>query len=996
MEEQNPSHKGHEGVAVLHSALISVLLTLPLLVCGVACTGKTESPEADRPGERLPQHPLHTDHSSFFQTPFPDGPSVTRACLECHPHAAAEIMATAHWNWQGEEVLVPGHATPLRIGKRNLINNFCIGIQSNWPACTRCHIGYGWQDANFDFNDPSRVDCLVCHDNSGAYLKQPGGAGVPDASVDLLRVARSVAMPMRQNCGSCHFQGGGGNAVKHGDMDATLLFPSARIDIHMGSEDMQCIDCHRTEQHRIRGRSMSVSVDPQNRVRCTDCHAPRPHADTRLNLHTDRVACQACHIPHMAVDIGTKLSWDWSQAGQDLDITDEHQYLKIKGRFTWAKKVPPEYHWYNETSRRYIAGDRIDPAVPTRMTAPLGGRDDPSAQIWPFKVHRGKQPYDVTYQYFLIPNVHGEQGFWTAFDWPAALRVGAEASGLAFSGLYDFAPTEMYFPLSHMVTGGEQALQCRDCHGARGRLDWQALGYPDDPLYREVAQHEPVYLFDADGEPVSGSDKPLSVAASCGLCHALEDPDFIDSHGYHSSVQDALLPPQRRRLMVDGPRLPAAPGQQMNCFLCHLAQADHAARLAAIASDLPEWSLTATLLGTGLVELTAEGFKWNERRVGADGEAELELVPVSEASCGACHGKVHDGSDPLLVDLDGSTLWTTEKTGQVFSPQRISLSGMNLAGKDDLDMAWDVHAQRLVSCGDCHYSKGRPQRLAGQATAADVQPAHGIRRRCESCHSLTGTHDWLPEPERHFKAVACESCHVPQLAMAAQQAIDDTVIRPDGSALISYRGAEGGVRDAGSAYLRGYRPLLRVGKTARGDRQVLPYNLVSHWYWSDGDNDAPIADEFLRRAWLDGNRYAADVVQVLDSNGDGQLDAQELRLQNAANLSLIRQRLRSAGVAEPTLRGEVRAYHIHHNVRHGEQVQRDCALCHPDDLSQLQTFDLAPYVPGAVKPVLVQESTEIVLDGELRTAPDGSLKFAPQRGVAESYQALEMTQRSQP
>ena len=40
-------------------------------------------------------------------------------------------------------------------------------------------------------------------------------------------------------------EGGGGEAVKHGDMDETLLFPSERIDIHMGKHDMQCVDCHR-------------------------------------------------------------------------------------------------------------------------------------------------------------------------------------------------------------------------------------------------------------------------------------------------------------------------------------------------------------------------------------------------------------------------------------------------------------------------------------------------------------------------------------------------------------------------------------------------------------------------------------------------------------------------------------------------------------------------------------------------------------------------------
>ena len=165
---------------------------------------------------------------------------------------------------------------------------------------------------------------------------------------------------------------------------------------------------------------------------------------------------------------------------------------------------------------------------------------------------------------------------------------------------------------------------------------------------------------------------------------------------------------------------------------------------------------------------------------------------------------------------------------------------------------------------------------------------------------------------------------------------------------------------------------------------------------SEGGNGTPIAPELLRRAWLNGNRYAADIVRALDSNGDGQLDAHELRLQNPASVNLIKERLRNAGVTEPTLRGELRAYHIHHNVRHGEQVQRDCTLCHPEQPDQLQNFDLAPYVPGAVKPVLAPESTAIVLDGELLTAPDGSLQFAPQRGVAESYRALEMTQRSQP
>jgi hypothetical protein len=341
--------------------------------------------------------------------------------------------------------------------------------------------------------------------------------------------------------------------------------------------------------------------------------------------------------------------------------------------------------------------------------------------------------------------------------------------------------------------------------------------------------------------------------------------------------------------------------------------------------------------------------------------------------------------------------WTTENTGQVFSPQPIRQSGMNHADKDALDMVWDVHAERLVSCGDCHYSSDRPARLAGKATPANVIPSEGIRRRCESCHSLKGTHGWLPEPARHFNAVACESCHVPKLEMGARQAIDATVMQPDGTPLISYRGIDDAdLADLSMAYISGYQPLLRVGKSALGRNQVLPYNLVSTWYWADGDSHAPLAPEQLRAAWLAGDNYAAEVLATFDNDTDGQLSRQELRLDNNTKLMLIKERLRTTGVHNPLVRGEVRAYHIHHNIRHGDRVSRDCSACHPDAKAALPGFELAPYVPGSVKPVLVQDTTEIVLDGSWETTADGALQFVPERGVAESWQTLENTIRSEP
>ncbi len=54
--------------------------------------------------------------------------------------------------------------------------------------------------------------------------------------------------------------------------------------------------------------------------------------------------------------------------------------------------------------------------------------------------------------------------------------------GLDFSGQYDFTETSMYWPLSHLVSPKEQALQYADCHSENGRLDWHALGYNGDPI----------------------------------------------------------------------------------------------------------------------------------------------------------------------------------------------------------------------------------------------------------------------------------------------------------------------------------------------------------------------------------------------------------------------------------------------------------------------------------------------------------------------------------
>jgi octaheme c-type cytochrome (tetrathionate reductase family) len=462
-----------------YSWIIGLIVTLLLIIIPILLFASNEAQAVDEPWASMPERPPHTDHVELMKGPYETGQDVTEACLECHEDAGHEMIETVHWKWESDPVLLPGRDEEVTIGKKNQINNFCIGIQGNWTGCTRCHAGYGWDSADFDFSDESNVDCLSCHEQTGGYVKS--NSGLPSEGVDLVAAAQSVATPTRLNCGSCHFNGGGGNAIKHGDLDSSLFYPTENIDVHMGRYDFQCVDCHQTEDHQISGHSISVSPTDENRFDCIQCHSDEVHSDDRISAHLDTVACQTCHIPEGALRDATKMDWDWSTAGQDIE-EDPHEYLKIKGSFVYERNFMPEYEWYDGTADRYILGDEIDPNETTVLNQPGGDITDPDAKIWPFKIHTASQIYDSNYNILLQPKTVGEGGYWTEFDWDQAARLGSEAAGLPYSGEYGFAPTEMYWTLTHMVQPKEKALNCSDCHSENGRMDWEALGYYGDPM----------------------------------------------------------------------------------------------------------------------------------------------------------------------------------------------------------------------------------------------------------------------------------------------------------------------------------------------------------------------------------------------------------------------------------------------------------------------------------------------------------------------------------
>jgi len=406
----------------------------------------------------------------------PDPMEVTKECLNCHDAQAIEMLTSTHWLWKGPSEFTEGEEKRIDLGKATkTINNLCINIASNWSRCTSCHAGYGWTDASFDFTDKTRIDCLTCHDTTGTYKKAPLGAGMPESNVDLVKVAGNVGKPSRRTCGACHFSGSGEDPIKHGRLNPFLDFHSSSCDIHMGGLGFQCHECHKTRNHKIAGRSLSLPVAEGSRS-CEDCHTAVPHhgkelLNHHLNRHTEHLACMTCHNPVYAKCNPTKTFWDWSTAGDKKRQVKKNEFGIANydwkyGDFTWENSVKPANAWYNGKVKRYILGDKINTEGVTFLTEPVGDISDPKSKIYPFKVMGGIQAADAVHNYLLVPHLYGPGGYWEELNWQKAFADGMSAAGLPYSGKYKWVETRMYLGLTHEVMAKKFALSCVQCHAS--------------------------------------------------------------------------------------------------------------------------------------------------------------------------------------------------------------------------------------------------------------------------------------------------------------------------------------------------------------------------------------------------------------------------------------------------------------------------------------------------------------------------------------------------
>lgn len=458
---------------------------------------------------------------------------------------------------------------------------------------------------------------------------------------------------------------------------------------------------------------------------------------------------------------------------------------------------------------------------------------------------------------------------------------------------------------------------------------------------------------------------------------------------------------------------------EMNCFLCHCKHPDNKARSGELASGEFAWANTATLQATGIVQRNENHWQYDDSKFSPDGAVEASVLgltsPTSE-HCGQCHGQTHFAETPLKLDLS-LTAWSTATKGQIYSPQRMFDSGVNLKGKSDLGRPWDVHAAAMLECSNCHFSlndpksyessrRGRPAHLRYEPRRLTIaeyvhHPSHqfaqghtqqgsvarhldGTMRGCADCHNATDTHRWLPFAEKHLARLSCEACHVAETGAPAIQMVDWTMVSPDGKPRVQWRGIAGSPDDP-TALVTGFRPVLLPKRGFDAVEKLAPYNLISSWYWVEGGpTPRPVRVADLRAALLEGENYHPAVLEAFDNDGDGELSLEERVIDHSAKKLVVEERLAAVGVVDPSIEADVEAFGLHHGVGPARTALRDCGECHTSRSRLGEPIQLASSAAAGVLPELVGDGIT-TFSGEVLIDANGQVSFQPSTRAAGLY-----------
>ena len=496
----------------------------------------------------------------------------------------------------------------------------------------------------------------------------------------------------------------------------------------------------------------------------------------------------------------------------------------------------------------------------------------------------------------------------------------------------------------------------------------------------------------------------------CGTCHTGGGISEYDLNGHRLLTPEAkpvgaLDPSYTTRDRHTGEIVPwdwqKSGVAEGDCFLCHVPKASRGDRKKEMTSGNFRWANNATLADTGIVRRQENGaFTYDRARFNADGTVKREALDLSDPTlenCAQCHGFTARNTTTIQAIQHADIMRGTEKSGWIYNGAKISDTVFpNIVDKAKMNYPWDIHAARGIICIDCHFSVNNPGRMIhddakknlrykpmGEDLAVylkrpdhnfargNIPPEtvdltkHNTMRNCGDCHDAEKLHAFLPYKSRHFRALACQTCHIPAVHFWAYRSDDWGFVMDSGGSRITFRGINGSIVDPESE-VTGYLPAYVPTESKQKDLQIRPTNLITGVYWFDKDKARPVFTWQVQKAVfeakaVDGDwTYRPEIVKTFGDK-DGIIDLPQAVYDTPEKIALVKGLLQKfAGVANPELRIEVVPWAMSHSLVGKEQAIRTCTACHSKNSMLHRAVDLNTFLPKAVPVIYRGKRLDVV------------------------------------
>lgn len=440
---------------------------------------------------------------------------------------------------------------------------------------------------------------------------------------------------------------------------------------------------------------------------------------------------------------------------------------------------------------------------------------------------------------------------------------------------------------------------------------------------------------------------------------------------------------------------------EADCFLCHVPKASRAARKKEVNAGNFRWANNATLVDTGIVTISDSGaFSYNRAAFNPDGTVKpgaLGLSGPTLENCAACHGFTARNTTTIQPIQHADILRGTEKSGWIYNGAKISDTvSPKIVGHEKMNYPWDAHAAKNLSCIDCHFSPNNPGRMSHEDPGKNLRfkPAgedfatylrrpdhnfargnippetvnltrHNTMRGCADCHDAAKTHDFLPYKTRHFRSMACQTCHIPAVHFWAYRSDDWGILMDTGTSRVTFRGIDGSIVDPESD-VTGYLPAYIPTPDKNGKPQIRPTNLITGVYWYDKTKQRPVFTWQVQQAFFEDRpaegewTYRPEIVKTFGDK-DGIIDIPQAVYDKPEKIALVKGLLQKyGGVPDAELRIEVVPWAMSHSVVGKGQAVKECTACHSSNSMLNRPLDLNSHLPQNIPVIFGGKQRNVV------------------------------------